>query len=891
MKRLLYYHYVNERVGNLGTRGEAMNALHGLRRVVSVVVAGCALILIASVAGAQPSPDGPKRSTTDTLEVKLEEKRYVAAGNRAYVIGSEDGRFPPMGWHIRGEMGGVWAHPIKLLDGYWFALDDQWIPQASRFTTGAGYVQMELPDTAGLEVTRTEFAPDDSPVVLVGLTLRNPEGTSRSVKVTMDARSEVMAAYPWSWTRPSSKCFNQKDEASFDTQSGTLRFQESGKPWYVMVGASTPPTGGSTGDEIWGPIPSDQQPAYYEYEEQTNKDTSCDDYPRGTGGRLEWNLNVGGNQETTTLWVAVAGSHTSQSEATSALSSALNDPENDPKSLLSQKVNSRLALLNKTHVDLPDQELEDAFDWGKLNMADLTRTVEDMQVRDVDEGNAYPSPAATISSATGIGAGFPDYPWYFGTDGAYTAYPLLASGQWDTIKEHLRTIRDVSRIVNGPTGKVVHEVMTDGSVYWGANKHPGNTNETAQFATAVEQVWRWTGDNGFRDQMYPFVVDGMRYITSSGCPVGPVRNHSQEGTCDNDGDGWPEGYGMVERGGMGEEKLDNTAYTWQALRALEAMAKSKRDSQTTNWADRKADAMEANFDTAWWMSREELYADSLCNSASLNPDPSWTNFCTAGDNQQLQQRHWINATPMEVLLAPENRATTALNTLESPTFTDDDPRDPCGLFHTGRGGGPTGPRSAGELKCWTLPNSVMAVGEANYGRLGEDEALFYMDAIARQLDLEMPGALPEISPSPEYDPFVEFRQRAMFMQAWSSYGIQWPVIHHFLGIRPDAPTGSLTVVPDVPESWPGLSVQNLQVGSGTVAASASHDGERYTTEVSASTRWKLTIGHTLPEGAQIQSVTLDGQPADYRAVETTRGLEVRVGTNTNQRHTLVVTTG
>jgi hypothetical protein len=237
-----------------------------------------------------------------------------------------------------------------------------------------------------------------------------------------------------------------------------------------------------------------------------------------------------------------------------------------------------------------------------------------------------------------------------------------------------------------------------------------------------------------------------------------------------------------------------------------------------------------------------------------------------------------------VLLAPENRATAALNTLESGDFTGS-----CGLFHTGIGGGPTG---AGERKCWTLPTSVMSVGEANYGRLGTNQALFYMGSIADQLDLEMPGALPEISPSPEYDPFVDFRDRAMFMQAWSSYGVQWPVIHHFLGIRPDAPTGSLTVVPDVPESWTTpISVHNLQVGGGTVETSASYESNSYTTEVSASTRWKLTIGHTLPKGAQVQSVTLDGQPADYRAVETTRGLEVRVGTNTNQSHTLVVTTG
>src|SRR5215218_8847807 len=252
MQQSLYYYCVEERVGILRTREEVMSFSYGLRRVVRIVVVACALILIASVAGAQPNPDGPKRSTATDLG----DKRYVAAGDKAYVIGSEDGRFPPMGWHIRGEMGGVWAHPIKLLDGYWFALDGQWIPQASKFTTGAGYAQMQFPTTDGLNVTRTEFSPDGSPVVLVGLTLQNPDSASKSVKLTMDARSEIMASYPWTWTKPSAKCFNQKDVASFDSNSQTLTFQESGKPWYATVGASARPASGSTGDQFWGPVPS-----------------------------------------------------------------------------------------------------------------------------------------------------------------------------------------------------------------------------------------------------------------------------------------------------------------------------------------------------------------------------------------------------------------------------------------------------------------------------------------------------------------------------------------------------------------------------------------------------------------------------------------------------------
>ena len=825
--------------------------------VVSIVIF-LALLGPFVLEAAAVDPPGPERSTTSNLGAK----RYVAAGDRAYVIGTQDGSFPPMGWHIRGEMGGVWAHPIKLLDGYWLMVNGVWAP-ATRFTTGVGYTRLEGASPRGFRITRTEFSPDGTPVVLAAYDITNTSPRPKTFSMRMDLRSEVMAAYPWGWSEPqNAKEFNGKDEASYDRATGTLTFTEPNKPWVAKVGSSIPPTAADIGDDIWGPVPEDERAGYQEF-------------GNGTGGRFVWRMQLAGS-ETRRMWLAVAGSHRSEAEATEALDVALQDPEG----MLEEKVAGRLELLGRTNVELPDDGLEAAFDWGKLNMQDLRRTVTDAQIRDIDEGREYPPPVGSVAQMTGIGAGFPDYPWFFGTDGAYTAFPLVASGQWDTAMAHLRSIKEVSRILNGDTGKVVHEIVTDGSVYWGANDHAGNTNETSQFTTAVHLLWRWSGDDSFRDEMYDFIVDGMRYVMGSDCVV----------TCDKDQDDRPEGNGMVERQGMGSEKLDVTAYQWQARRALQDMALAKGDAVTAQWAGAEADAIEEAFDPSWWMDEENLYADSFCNPNDLGD--VGTNVCEEAD-QQLQQRHWINATPMEVVsarggaadleLAIREHAGAGLQQLESETFTGD-----CGLFHTGRGGGPTG---AGELKCWTLPSSVMAVAEANYGRLADDEALHYMHSIADQLDLEMPGVLPEIAPSPEYEPFVDFRDRAMFMQAWSSYGVQWPVIHHFLGIRPDVPAGRLFVVPDVPESWPGLSVSNLRVGNETVAGSATHDGDRYTTEVTATEGLALILGHTLPRDAEVAAVELDGAPVDYEIVDSTRGREVRVETASGGTHTLVVTTG
>ncbi|MEQ9229747.1 MAG: glycogen debranching protein, partial [Cyclobacteriaceae bacterium] len=62
----------------------------------------------------------------ESLEGKQEylSSPFVAAGDRAYVVGHQDGSFPDLGWHVKDEMGGIWAHPIKLLDGYSLNISD-----------------------------------------------------------------------------------------------------------------------------------------------------------------------------------------------------------------------------------------------------------------------------------------------------------------------------------------------------------------------------------------------------------------------------------------------------------------------------------------------------------------------------------------------------------------------------------------------------------------------------------------------------------------------------------------------------------------------------------------------------------------------------------------------
>ena len=82
------------------------------------------LVLLVSMAAlTAPAAAAPELSTSD----RLDDRRYVAAGERAYVMGFEDGSFQAQGWHINGEMGGIWSQPLKLLDGLWFGVDGDWV--------------------------------------------------------------------------------------------------------------------------------------------------------------------------------------------------------------------------------------------------------------------------------------------------------------------------------------------------------------------------------------------------------------------------------------------------------------------------------------------------------------------------------------------------------------------------------------------------------------------------------------------------------------------------------------------------------------------------------------------------------------------------------------------
>jgi hypothetical protein len=193
----------------------------------------------------------------------------------------------------------------------------------------------------------------------------------------------------------------------------------------------------------------------------------------------------------------------------------------------------------------------------------------------------------------------------------------------------------------------------------------------------------------------------------------------------------------------------------------------------------------------------------------------------------------------------------------------------------------------------------MAVAEGNFGRLGEGQQQRYTTGNARiQLDpdvWEMPGAMPEIAPSPDFPANIgrPLYDRSMVLQAWGTYGTLWPVVHHQLGVSPDLGRGLLSVVPQVPDGQQEVSGDNIRLAAGSIDVAASRTASQLTTVVDRHLETSLTIGHVLPPGSEVLAVTLNGEPVtDFDVRDTARGRDVVVdaGTGTGT-DTLVVTVG
>jgi glycogen debranching enzyme len=454
-------------------------------------------------------------------------------------------------------------------------------------------------------------------------------------------------------------------------------------------------------------------------------------------------------------------------------------------SLLAEKQARYTTLLQRARVSIPDQRLQQVYDWVRVNTEWLDRDVPGI--------------------GRGLGGGLMEYPWWFGTDASYSLQALAATGSTELAKSTLRLLREQSRKANG-NGRIVHEVTTNGGIV-----NPGNTQETAQFVAAVGMLVAWTGDLAFAREMYPSMRQGLRWLL---------------GDMDRNRNLFPEGYGIMEVSGLNAELIDVAVYTEQALEATARVARVLGEPAAAAVYERQAATLKTRINDRFWARDDASYADFYGTRAQamraaegasrqirLKGDSALTardreliehyarlgrRFAALPDGSRgwLTNKNWVIATPMEVGIAPRERAVRLLDTIR---------RENVGEY---------GPYlSAVERQAMmTIATGVQAVAEARYGRI--DQSLWYVNRIAETFGRTLPGAISEMMP--DYGCFVI---------GWTSYGVVVPLIQHVFGIRPDAVHRTVVFDPQVPSGWEDMSIADLPVGTNVISFSRARTGE------------------------------------------------------------------
>ncbi|MGB3465298.1 MAG: glycogen debranching protein [Cyclobacteriaceae bacterium] len=710
---------------------------------------------------------------------------YVTPGDRVYAVGLQNGDFEELGWHIKGEMGGIWDHPIKLMDGFDITLvsggksikltnADSFInyPFANLFT-------YKLPEE-NLSVKRWQFVPDGKEGLLVQVVIDNQSEEDRSINLQLTGHADLRPT----WLGERTNMIDNKDISAYDGSSQAWIANDAENPWFVVYGTDRKPSSTGIADRAQSGM--------------------------GISNRLTYELNLRKNEQTIVNFV-IAGSYESKKAAVSTFTKIRDSyPE-----LFKAKNERYRQLALQSKLTIPDKQLQQTFEWLKYNCDWLVQTVPGV--------------------GTGIVAGLPDYPWWFGVDSEYALKGYMAIGQQETALQTISLLDSLSRATND-NGRIIHEVSTNGAVF---NK--GNINETPQFISLIWEVYQWTGDKAFLKKHFLTVKKGLQWLMTEK---------------DANKNLFPDGFGMMEIHGLNSEMIDVAAYTQRAFADASQIATVLEEhSLALVYAD-MALKLRKKINEEFWSEEFQSYADfigtdeqalRLIDDAIVRADTLDKPWAVKELKQTRQSiidnpsenmrpfvlhHNWVVNTPMEMEIAEPEKADKALRTAEKYV-------NPFGVFVTGIDRDESAGTDDGSFKgskvfsytgaVMTLPTGVQAVAEANYGH--PDRSLNYIKRMTGTFSYALPGSMYEVSP--DY---------GMFTQAWNIYGFAVPIVHQFFGINPKAADKKIVIRPMMPSEWDKASLENVIVADNKLSVTYQTVGEsiKYSVE-QTSNDWEIEV--------------------------------------------------
>jgi hypothetical protein len=682
----------------------------------------------------------------------------VTAGDRLYSIGDQAGNFPAVGFHIPGEMGGVWQQPIKLLDGFRLVITDRktgfsrQMDKADRFIAYP-FTSQFLYSIANqnITITRTQFIPDNIPVLVIEYAITDNDHVDKELNIQLEADVNLMPV----WLGERTGMTDSTDELqSFDAQTGTVFLKDNGNPWYAGISAEGLPVHftGTTKSLYRG---------------------------KGLTGGLSVLMKVA-KGKTRLLRFYIAGSDQNSKEIRENIARV----KKDLPRLFKAKQRRYQQLEKNACIKIPDKKIMEAYLWGKYSSDWLIRDVPGM-------GRA-------------MSAGLPDYPWFFSNDQSAAFNALFGTIEPDLFFSSWKMLKQVSYKANGDNGRIIHEVSTNGSVY-----DKGRMEESQLHINTAWNIFRWTGNISFLRANYEHGKRVWKWLQ------GHDSNHN--GYIEGYGGAEIEGLNsemldvqvatavfLETMSNMASILNDDDSAKWYHQRAQQLRMNINRDWWVPT-EDRYGD----------FISTREKAISIIDSALAKRVDPArnaWagkklTELKASIQNGVYPHNAYVvyyneGAGPLEAGLADTPRAREALKGIGF--FTNKYGLYISGIerpddIHLDEGAFQHDREFNYNRAVMPVATAGLAIIACRYG--SPDTALYYMHMLLNSFSFATPGTTYEVSP--DY---------GMFVQAWNIRGINTPLIHYFFGIDPLAYKKEIILKPDFPVVWENASISDVIVG-------------------------------------------------------------------------------
>ena len=433
-------------------------------------------------------------------------------------------------------------------------------------------------------------------------------------------------------------------------------------------------------------------------------------------------------------------------------------------------------LARTVNIDIPDRQLQQAYDWSRISVAQGLVT------------NPFLGTGLVAGYRTSGETARPGFAWYFGRDSFWTEFALNSEGDFATTKTAIEFISKFQR----EDGKMPHEISQGASFVDWFKGYPyayASADATPLYIIAVEDYVRKSGDVEFAKQKWDSVWKAYQFLKSTYDTTGLPRNFKI-------GHGWVEGGPLLPV----ETELYQSGLGAIALDSLSRLAQvaGKQDVSSELQSEFKHQQQLVN--QAFWLGDQKRFAFALDSQGKAVDEPSV-----------------LATVPMWFGLLDDQKSQSTISQLTAPQHSTDwgmriigtgSPKYSGGGYHFG--------------SVWPLFTGWASVGEYKY-----HQALPAFLNLKQNALLASDGSLghvTEVLSGNYYQPIATSSPH----QIWSAAMVISPVLRGMFGLETDALNRRVTFASHIPADWQEFAIHNLKVASSTLDL----DFHRTTDEIS-----------------------------------------------------------